>query len=165
MREDLIPDIFLGGGLVVSDKARKVIEDVAPGFCYFTPAKFIGAQTGKQLSRPIFKVYVRRTLSFEGPPQRPVIRAQGERVPLVDPNSWTSFCHNQAVQDATKDLPVFLFDRFQKHPIFRADLFRELRRANISGLLESTYHDTVAPEKSGKLIDFETVFPLDPEYR
>ena len=163
-REDLIPDMFVIRWLFVSDKAREVIEDVAPGFCYFAPAHFISRQSGKQYAKPIFQVYVRRTLTYYGGPlQRPVLQPEGELKRLVDPDTWTSFCKTPAVQEAASKLPVFLFGRRTSHPIFRNDLFRELKAAGISGILESTYFDSPVPEESGKPIDFETIFPLDPK--
>lgn len=164
-REDLIPDISSFGELIVSEKARSIIEDFAPGFCYFVPAVLVGQQSGKQIAKPFFQVFVRQTLAFKGPPQRPAIRPKGQRYTLVDPNLWTSFCHSPVIQNVASSLPIFLFNRNEQRPVLRADLFLALKRAGVSGLLESTYYDTVDPKNSGRPIAFETVFPLDPNDR
>lgn len=164
-REEIIPDMFIQGGLYVSEKAKNIIESLAPGFCYFAHSGFVDQKTKQQREAPVYRVLIRRTLSYEGPTILPNIRPEGERFSLVMPETWTSFCHNSNIQRAASSLPIFTFNRDQKYPIFRADLLRALKNDGVSGLLETSSYGKNTLIHLERQEYYETIFPLDPDYR
>lgn len=164
-RENIIPDIFICGHLIVSEAARDVIERFAPGYCYFAPASFVGRTSGLFPSKPLFHAFVRQTLKFKGPIAKHRIAPEGQRRSLVAPDTWTSFCENEMIQLAAAELPIFLFDRRTRYPILRKDLLMALRNEGLSGLLDATDYRTEPTARPKVFYDFEAVFPLDPAYR
>ena len=163
--ERLFPEIFVWNFPVVSERVRDLINDMAPDFCYFLPAKVKLEESGEQLQQPYFHVYVRRSFAYKGPHIAPGIRPEGERYELVINDTWTPFCNSQLVQEAAFDLPIFLFNRQHENPIVGAELFRLLKRENVTGLLEMTSYRYGKKARPYEYEGYETVFPLDPSYR
>ena len=163
--EVLIPDIFVMGELIVSERARDIINNFAPGYCYFSPVTFTGRESGRQTATSYFKVYVRQTLTYRGPNPTTKIRPQGQRRAMVPWETWTALCENSAVRQKASELPIFLIERQSQYPMLNAELVQRLKRENVSGLLETTAYIKTDPERPAEFHGFETVFPMDPGYR
>ncbi len=164
--DPLIPDVFIWGNLVVSERARDLIESFAPGYCYFSPAQILGKASGRPTPIDYFHVYVRHTFYYDGPIYKESIHQPGiMRGGEVDPIAWRAFCRSQIVQKLAFDLPIFLFDRQSTLPIINSALLQHLKSEKITGLLELT------PTRIGRQVrprshwGYETVVPLDPDYR
>lgn len=157
---DLIPDLFVSGQLIVSDRAKRILEDLAPGYCDFAPAALQTIETGEPLARQFYNVLVNHSLHYVGPPLPNQYKNTIERLVIRD-DLWSAICADASVQDLLGSIPIFLADRRTKSPCFNANLYSALKDAGMTGLVESP------PPGSGiqlprPLYGFECVVPLDP---
>jgi hypothetical protein len=78
---------------------------------------------------------------------------------LVFREVWTAFAEEKDAQEVAQSFPIFLFDKRKDNPILNYDAFSTFKREGLTGTLEPSE----APDAN--LHDFETVCPLDPEFR
>lgn len=153
----LLPEMFVWGELVVSERVKDLIADFAPEYCYFSPMDLTGKRSGTPHPTPYFKVLIRHALKYIGSDRLPY-RKEGARRPVNDKN-WSALCQTPAAVDLVSQLPIFIFGRNDLNPILNAALYRHLKAHDVSGLIE--YTDASLPGHAA-LRGFETVSPLNP---
>ncbi|MEL6641216.1 MAG: hypothetical protein AAFP98_07865 [Pseudomonadota bacterium] len=160
--EALIPDMFVTGGLNVSERAKDVIEKYAPGTCYFAPLSIVGKATGEPHPQRFYSVHVRTIFAYWGQSKTNRPMNYPSDYIVFDHRTWHAFCQNDAIQARVASVPIFLFDRNAHCPVLSHRLLGHLKANGISGLLETTEFGQSAPHRHPTAIPFETVFPLDP---
>jgi hypothetical protein len=149
----------MAGGLWLSAKAKAIVERLARHSCYFISGKILTKENLRPIPRDFYYAYTRTSFKYIGPHLPHMIIPQHQRRILVFREVWTAFAEEEDAQNAAKKYPIFLFDKRKDKPVIRYDILLALKSAGLTGTLEPS-------EAHGeKLYEFETVFPLDPDFR
>lgn len=162
----LIPDITSGGGLgLVSERAVQVLEGLFPGGSYFWPVT-IRSKGGVAIDRPYFRWVQRHQVSFDSDAADAMEKATSQKLPettifsdmfpsIFDRRGRYDIMHNGALRAVLDGIPFWSGDLTCEYPVFRAETFRALKAAGLTGLREVRDYDpetSVSHNKRGEYI-------------
>ena len=142
----LIPDIWGYAGLgIVSERAMHLLEELFPGGSYFWPARIL-SKGGTPLDRQFFHWVQRHHVSFLKDEADHLETEQGRKLPSIpltymfhaipDRRGRYDILHNSALRDFLQTLPFWAGDPRCDYPVYRAETFRVLKAAGLTGLRE-----------------------------
>jgi hypothetical protein len=142
----LIPDICGYAGLgIVSERALHLLEELFPGGSYFWPARIL-SKGGTPLDRPFFHWVQRHNVTFRNVTANTLETEQGRKLPCIpltymfdaihDRRGRYDILHNSALRDFLQTLPFWAGNLTCDAPVYRAETFRVLKTAGLTGLRE-----------------------------
>ena len=142
----LLPDICGAMGLgIVSERALHLLEELFPGGSYFWPARIL-SKGGTPLDRPFFHWVQRHNLTFRNVTANTLETEQGRKLPCIpltymfhaiyDRRGRYDILHNSALRDFLQTLPFWAGNLTCDAPVYRAETFRVLKAAGLTGLRE-----------------------------
>jgi hypothetical protein len=143
----LIPD-FCGWAClgIISERAMLLLESLFPGASYFWPARIV-SKDGTPIDRPMFHWVQRHQITFLDQEADDLEQERGATLPRVPLNGVTfqsfsnarayyEILHNSALRAVLQTLPFWSGDLSCDQPVYRADTFRALKAAGLTGLRE-----------------------------
>jgi hypothetical protein len=142
----LIPDICGHANLgIVSERALHLLEELFPGGSYFWPARIL-SKGGTPLDRPFFHWVQRHNVTFRNVTANTMEAEQGRKLPCIpltymfraidDDRGRYDILHNSALRDFLQTLPFWTGNLKCDVPVYRAETFRVLKAAGLTGLRE-----------------------------
>jgi hypothetical protein len=159
----LIPDITMDRGLgLVSERAMQVLEGLFPGGSYFWPVT-IRSQGGTPIDRPYFRWVQRQQVTFDVDAADAMEAATGQKLPrttifaeffkaVPDRRGRYDILHNEALRAVLDGIPFWAGDLKCEFPVFRAETFRALKAAGLTGLREVRKTEDEYDHKRGEYI-------------
>lgn len=159
----LIPDITSGGGVgLVSERAVQVLDGLFPGGSYFWPVT-IRSKGGAAIDRPYFRWVQRQQVSFDHKAADAMEKASGQKLPattifsdmfpsIFDRRGRHDILHNAALRAVLDGIPFWAGELKCEFPVYRAETFRALKAAGLTGLHEVRKTDDYYYHKRGEFI-------------
>ncbi|MCA3451697.1 MAG: hypothetical protein INF92_15320 [Rhodobacter sp.] len=159
----LIPDITMERGLgLVSERAMQLLEGVFPGGSYFWPVT-IRSKDGTPIDRPYFRWVQRQQVTFDVDAANAMERATGQKLPrttvfsesfnaVPDRRGRYDILHNEALRTVLDGIPFWTGDLCCSSPVYRAETFRALKAAGLTGLREVRKTEDEYDHKRGEYI-------------
>jgi len=166
----LIPDVTMQRGLgLVSEQAMELLERLFPGGSYFWPVT-IRSQGGTPIDRRYFRWVQRQQVTFNRAAADAMETATGLKLPqftifsdsikaLIDDRGRYDILHNEALRKVLDDIPFWAGDLDCSSPVYRAETFRALKAAGLTGLREVRDYDPETAESHHKRGEFIGVIP------
>ena len=166
----LIPDITMERGLgLVSERAMQLLERLFPGGSYFWPVT-IRSKGGTPIDRPYFRWVQRQQVTFDVDAANATERATGQKLPettifsdlfssILDRRGRYDILHNEALRTVLDGIPFWAGDIRCSSPVYRAETFRALKAAGLTGLREVRDYDPEEVESHHKRGEFIGVIP------
>jgi hypothetical protein len=159
----LIPDITMERGLgLVSEQAMQLLEGVFPGGSYFWPVT-IRSKDGTPIDRPYFRWVQRQQVTFDVDAANAMEKATGQKLPrttvfaesfnaVPDRRGRYDILHNEALRTVLDGIPFWTGDLCCSSPVYRAETFRALKAAGLTGLREVRKTEDEYDHKRGEYI-------------
>lgn len=159
----LIPDVTMERGLgLVSERAMQLLEGVFPGGSYFWPVT-IRSKDGTPIDRPYFRWVQRQQVTFDVDAADAMERATGQKLPrttvfaesfnaVPDRRGRYDILHNEALRTVLDGIPFWTGDLCCASPVYRAETFRALKAAGLTGLREVRKTEDEYDHKRGEYI-------------
>jgi hypothetical protein len=166
----LIPDVTMQRGLgLVSEQAMELLERLFPGGSYFWPVT-IRSQGGTPIDRRYFRWVQRQQVTFNRAAADAMETATGLKLPqftmfsdsikaLIDDRGRYDILHNEALRTVLDGIPFWAGDLCCSSPVYRAETFRALKAAGLTGLREVRDYDPETAESHHKRGEFIGVIP------
>ena len=143
----LIPDICGDYNLgIISERAMLLLESLFPGASDFWPARIV-SKGGTPIDRPMFHWVKRHQIKFLSYQADALEQERGAKLPkaklsgvnfrsFMDERAHFEVIHNAALRTVLQTLPFWSGDLRCDQPVYRADTFRALKAAGLTGLRE-----------------------------
>ena len=166
----LIPDVTMERGLgLVSERAMQLLEKLFPGGSYFWPVT-IRSKDGTPIDRRYFRWVQRQQVTFNRAAADAMETATGLKLPqftifsdsikaLIDDRGRYDILRNEALRKVLDDIPFWAGDLICSSPVYRAETFRALKAAGLTGLREVRDYDPETAESHHKRGEFIGVIP------
>ena len=166
----LIPDVTMERGLgLVSERAMQLLEKLFPGGSYFWPVT-IRSQGGTPIDRPYFRWVQRQQVTFNRAAADAMETATGQKLPQItiftdmfgavfDERGRHDILHNEALRTVLDGIPFWTSDLSCSSPVYRAETFRALKAAGLTGLREVRDYDPEEVESHHKRGEYIGVIP------
>ena len=166
----LIPDITMDRGLgLVSERAMQLLEGLFPGGSYFWPVT-IRSQGGTPIDRPYFRWVQRQQVTFNVDAADAMETATGQKLPqttmfsdifssVLDLRGHYDILHNEALRTVLDGIPFWAGDLSCSSPVYRAETFRALKAAGLTGLHEVRDYDPETNESHHRRGEYIGVIP------
>jgi hypothetical protein len=159
----LIPDVTMDRGLgLVSERAMQLLEKLFPGGSYFWPVT-IRSKDGTPIDRPYFRWVQRQQVTFDVDTANAMEAATGRKLPrttvfaesfkaVPDRRGRYDILHNEALRTVLDGIPFWAGDIRCSSPVYRAETFRALKAAGLTGLREVRKTEDEYDHKRGEYI-------------
>jgi hypothetical protein len=166
----LIPDVTMDRGLgLVSERAMQLLEGLFPGGSYFWPVT-IRSQGGVAIDRPYFRWVQRQQVTFDVDAADAMETATDQKLPqttifsdifssVFDRRGRYDILQNEALRTVLDGIPFWAGDIRCSSPVYRAETFRSLKAAGLTGLREVRDYDPEEVESHHKRGEFIGVIP------
>ena len=143
----LIPDFCGWANLgIISERAMLLLESLFPGASYFWPARIV-SKGGTPIDRPMFHWVQRHQITFLMYQADALEQERGAKLPkaklsgvnfrsFMDERAHFEVIHNAALRAVLQTLPFWSGNLKCDKPVYRADTFRALKAAGLTGLRE-----------------------------
>ncbi|MCA3487132.1 MAG: hypothetical protein IOD05_09330 [Rhodobacter sp.] len=140
----------------------QVLEGLFPGGSYFWPVT-IRSKGGVAIDRPYFRWVQRQQVSFDVDAADAMERATGQKLPettifsemfpsILDRRGRYDILHNAALRAVLDGIPFWSGDLKCEYPVYRAETFRALKAAGLTGLREVRKTEDEYDHKRGEYI-------------
>jgi hypothetical protein len=166
----LIPDITMERGLgLVSERAMQLLEGLFPGGSYFWPVT-IRSKDGTPIDRPYFRWVQRQQVTFDVDAADAMETATDQKLPrttmfsdifssVFDRRGRCDILQNEALRTVLDGIPFWAGDIRCSSPVYRAETFRALKAAGLTGLREVRDYDPETAESHHKRGEYIGVIP------
>ncbi|MCA3454502.1 MAG: hypothetical protein IOC92_07775 [Rhodobacter sp.] len=140
----------------------QVLEGLFPGGSYFWPVT-IRSKGGVAIDRPYFRWVQRHQVSFDVDAADAMEKATGQKLPettifsemfpsILDRRGRYDILHNAALRAVLDGIPFWSGDLKCEYPVYRAETFRALKAAGLTGLREVRKTEDQYHHKRGEFI-------------
>lgn len=131
---------FAGGGFTtrVSEAAKQVIEEIDPQFSVFEPMDLLERPSMRPAKGPYYHWIVNRRRRYKRPTPLDKGRFQDTTSRLGEDAQW-EVTHVPAVREFLSDVPFWCRTTEGGQIAMRADAFRRLKAAGLTGLVETKF--------------------------
>jgi hypothetical protein len=147
----------------------QVLEGLFPGGSYFWPVT-IRSKGGVAIDRPYFRWVQRHQVSFDSDAADAMEKAMGQKLPatillserfpsIFDRRGRHDILHNAALRAVLDGIPFWSGDLMCECPVYRAETFRALKAAGLTGLREVRKFNRETNESHHRRGEFIGVIP------